>query len=396
MNKNTFELNNYNLSILQNKGKIYSYLNSKLDKAYFKLSKGSLVFALSGGDGMVSTSLDIDYDGATLYFSVEYNKWTTALQKFAYTDVLKFSLSKSLLKIFVDGRLDEINLGIISYEDNSLVANQLNSFIHDKKNEIIPSNHALELTPEILCNFDLVNNLFSTQNRINSIGVSKDNVMYADRSVVVKANLTSELPAQLFENLDEDDNHIYIHTYTLKLLALLAEFNNKVYFDDYYEVMYWSDDTTSVVIYSDSKNVSLPTAEQFEGIQPADKEVFFDVSIKDLKDSLNFFTGFYEGSSWKPLKFSLSKGSDVTLFYKHPTAEVNKTLTGVEASFDGEFVVESETLRKILTKISERFSDDSITVRFTYDAKDSDCDSPGVYCTVGEYYEFIVSKLLDE
>lgn len=393
-----FELNNYNLALIQRKNRLYSYLNGKLDKAYFKLTNGQFIIALCSGDGLVKTTLSIDYTGEDTYFSLDYNKWQIALQKFVGIDSLKFSLNKSLLKIYVDGSEDVINLGVITYESDSVVATKVNDFISDRKREIQSFNHHLTLNSELLSHFDLMNNLFSSQNRVNSIGLSKTDVMYSDRSVVVKANLSEELPDDLFSGIEDDDNHIYLHTFTLKLFEYLAEFNTDIYFDNDYEVIYWGDDETDLVLCSDSKNVNLPTEEQFEGIKPQNRDTFIDINIDDLRGCLDFFKGFYEESAWKPLKFILEKGKEVSVCYKHPTAEVNKTIVGTVSNFDSQFVLDAETLRKITSKIRERLSEGEVLIRFNFDdaSVPEDEKSPGVYCTVNNDYEFMISTLLDD
>ena len=60
-----FELNNTNLQILQKKNKLYTLLNTKFDKAYFKVSNGELIFALCSNNGIITTRLETNYEGET-------------------------------------------------------------------------------------------------------------------------------------------------------------------------------------------------------------------------------------------------------------------------------------------------------------------------------------------
>lgn len=393
-----FELNNYNLSLIQKKSRLYSYLNTKLDKAYFKLSKGQFMFALCSGSGLVRTTLNIDYDGDDTYFSLDYNKWQIALQKFVGVDNLKFSLNNSLLKIYVDGSEDVINLGVISYDENSDMAHKINDFIPDRKSHIKSFNHLLTLNDEVLSHFDLMNNLFTSQGRVNSIGLGKKDVVYSDRSVVVKAKLENELPDSLFTDLEEGDDYIYLHTFTLKLFEMVSEFNKEVYFDNDYEIIYWGDEETDLVICSDSRTINLPTDEQFEGIKPSNRDTFIDINIDDLRSCLGFFRGFYEESAWKPLRFVLEKGKDVLVRYKHPTADVHKTILGTVSNYNSGFILDAETLSKITSKVRERLSEGEVFIRFNFDddSVPEDERAPGVYCTVNDNYEFIISTLLDD
>ena len=391
-----FELNNTNLQILQKKNKLYTLLNTKFDKAYFKVSNGELIFALCSNNGIITTRLETNYEGETQYFSLDYRKWQIALQKFNNIDTINVSLEDSLLKLYVEGSFDEINLGTVPYTADSLPAKQIDDFMPNKSAEVKSCNHVLVLTPEIRSYFDLANSLFTVQTRVNSIGVSKTNVMYADKNCIVKENLTEPLSDDLFVGLDPDDNHIYLHTFTVKIMDILKDFNNTFYFNDEYELMAWEDDNTKLVIFSDDKNISLPTDEQLESFLPEDKNVYFDVNLMDLKNSLAFFVGFYSSEAWQPIKFTIEKDKDITLSYNHPTSEITKTLTGVKGNKEGSFLLDSEVLRKIIAKLSDRgFSEDQV-IRINYDEKDSGNDAPGVYCTVGNTYEFLISKLLDD
>ena len=399
-----FKINNYNLALLQEKSKLYGYLNGKLDKVCFKLDGTDFVVALNSGDGEVLTNLEVEYengstpDTTALYFSTDYQKWATTLQKFNGAECLHISLGESLMRVKIDGSQDVINLSLIYYDDCSQQADAITRFIAARRDEIKGFNHKLVLTPEILADFDLMGNLFTTQGRINAIGVSSTDVMYSDRSVVVKANLDEELPAELFDSLPDDDNHIQIHSFTLKLLDILSEFNKEAWFDSDYEVLYWADEHTELVLSSEAKVLALPTAEQLEGIKPINKDTYFDVNIDTLREGLAFFTGFYDGDIWKPVTFTLNKGEDVVLRYQKPSADLTKVLEGVESPFNCTFSVDSETLRKILQKIKDRYPNEELVVRFNCDddTVPSEDEAPGVYCTVGNTYEFNICKLRDD
>lgn len=392
----TFELNNYNLQILQKKNSIYSYLNSKFNKAHFKLTDGAFVFALCSSDGIIKTTLNVEYAGETKYFTLEYPKWVTALQKFSLADNIKLELNKKLLRMSVDGSNDIINLSVINADENSDSARKINNFVSMKKNEIIGVNHHLILTPKILADFDIMCSLFAQQSRINSIGICKTDVIYCDRATIVKSKFTEPLPDELFDSLEAGDKYVALHSFTVKLLELVSSFNTDVYFDKDYELLYWGDENTELIMYSDDKSIAFPTDEQYDSILPKDKNVHFDVNVNQLADSLNFFVGFYEGSSWRPLKFSLTEGNEVLLNYSHPTADIKKNLTDVIAPKNGEFSLDSDTLGKIITKIKKRFTTDNVMINVYYDDTSvSGAPAPGVFATVEDSYEFMLSRLSD-
>lgn len=396
MKNNTFELNNYNLQVLQKKNSIYSYLNNKFNKAHFKLANGVFTFALCSSEGIIKTTLEIEYTGETKYFTLDYLKWVTALQKFSSANTIKFELNKNLLRLSVDGSSDTINLSVIIDNENSDAARKINSFVSMKKNEIIEVNHHMVLTQELLADFDIMCYLFAQQSRINSIGICKNDVIYCDRATIVKSKFKEPLPDELFDSLESGEKYVALHSFTVKLLELVSSFNTDVYFDENYELLYWSDENTELIMYSDDKSIAFPTEEQYNSILPKDRDVNFSVNINQLADSLNFFVGFYEGSSWRPLKFSLTEGKEVLLNYNHPTADIKKSLTDVIASRNGEFSVDSDTLGKIITKIKKRFNTDNVMVTMYYDKTSvSGSSAPGVLAKVEDSYEFMLSYLSD-
>ena len=60
---------------------------------------------------------------------------------------------------------------------------------------------------------------------------------------------------------------------------------------------------------------------------------------------------------------------------------------------DGEFVLDSDTVRKILMKVKDKRVDKTTPLEavFTFDD-----DSPGVLCEIGDYYSIVFCKLNDD
>lgn len=381
------------LNVLTSMNRVYSFLTSKFKDAYIKLESGNMTFTLCSNDGMIATHIPLNYEGDTIYFSVDYIKWYNALLKYQKESEISVKITDNMLKLYILGSLDEINLGIVTYDSMSLPARQIDEFLPQKKKEIVDSNHLLTVNNEIKEDFILLNNLFTTQGRTNSIAISKEYIMYSDRSVVTKANLSSELPDSLFDGMEE--GKIYLHKYILKLIDSLCELNNNFYFDNSGEVMYWGDGTTDLIIYSESKYVALPSDDEFLMIQPQDKDTYFNVSVSKFKESLDMFLGFYSDLTWKPVKFSIAKDEDITLSYSHPTSAITKTLSGVKGTKDGSFILAFETMSKILSKLPEKEGENDVIIHVVYDAESvpSDERAPGVFWTVGDKYEFALSLL---
>lgn len=383
-----FIIDSSNLAELRNKGKLFSSLNGILTKTFFKVSDSEFLVLFRGTQGACSYSMNIECTcPSPIYYSIDYNKWYNAIQKFGNVSEINLTIKKSMLQISAPGTSDVINLGIVSYPENSSEAVIINSYLDERKEAEINDNYVFNLSEELLDNFKMMDSLFSAQGKVNSIGLTKDYVTYADRSVVVKANLIDTLDEALFATAEE--GLIFIHSTFLKLFPILSKINPTIIFSNEYDTFYWEGDNIRILLTSEPWDLALPTEEQWDMIKPQDETSSFSVDLSLLISSLKFFTGFYEETAWKPLTFEIVKGKEVNLYYRHPTTEINKTLLGVEGIVDGNFIIGSEILGKILSNIENRFSDEEQVV-VVYDE-----DAPGIYCKVNNTYEFVLSKMTD-
>ena len=390
--KISFNLNNYQLTTLKAKSKLYSMLNNLLTKAYFKLSNNLFEFCLRGGNGLIKTSIPIEYEGNPVYFSVDYSKWTVALQKFEDSEQIHFTLGGNLLTLKESNGQDVINLGVIKYDADSSEADILDNLLKKTGEAVKARNNEMTLSEELLDAFGLADSLFITQDKCNSIGLSKEDIMYASRALVLKIKLQEKLNADLFKDLAEGEDHIFIHSFVLKLLPLLAKFNSIIYFSDDYGVIYWNDNDSELVFTSESRKVALPDKEQWEAIKPQNEESYFEVDLNTLSEGLAFFNGFYTGTAWKPITFEVSANKEVVLTYKHPTTEITKTLNNTSSPYDGKFILNSEVLEKLVNRIRGHYKEGNINMLFNYDD-----EALGVYCSVGDKdYEVILSKLTED
>ena len=383
----TTTLINENLNTLRNKTKLYNYLSSYFTRAYFKVEREEFIFMLRGQTGVLQTSLPlrIPFEGK-VYFSVDYMKWQLALQKFEYADEVNLDFTQNLLKITSPNSSDVINLGIIYFKEDSSEATIMDRFLPTKKSEILDKKK-ITITDEIVDALNFADSLFTAQStQVNSIGLGRKDIMYADRATVMKIYLQSSLSDDLF--FDNEGNsigdYIFIHSLTIKLFNFLVKTSSEVYFTTDYGTLYWEDDSTQIFLVSEDRKVALPTAEEFEGIKPSPNNEF-EVNTDTLKKSLDFFAGFYEGSVWKPVTFNVIPGKEVMLYYRHPSAEITKALSGAQGNVEGAFTVDSETLKKVIGK--EYSSEDQIIINY-------DEEAPGIFIKTPKC-EAVVSKLDD-
>lgn len=386
-----FSLANGQFSMLQTRKKVYSLMHTGLrcNDAVFRLSAGMLDMGLVGTSGLVKTTFETDYSGETVYFTVDYQKFDTVLQKFLYADVLEFELSGSLLRLFTESGRDTVNLQATVLDAESSEADMLDTYADSCRAEYMNQNHVLSLTDDVRSGLSLFSALFGVGSKVNSIGLSSDRLVFSDRSVVIREHLAEPLPEVLFDG--SEDGYAYLHVDTVRLMDVLCQYRNEFCFDDAYDIMYWSDGPTVLIYQSDSKNVVLPTEEQWEGIKPFDPSVRFSFPLASFASVLDFFNGIYMETGWKPLEF-VSEDGAVCARYRNPLAEASKVLDGVECPFQGRFTVDADTLRAIVSKEKAVLPEDT-SVSFGFDADGCKSPAPGVYLTIGEGFEAVVSKL---
>ena len=383
------------MSIFQGKRKVYNTLYGSLDHTYFYLTSNKLDFALIGTSGLMKTSIDIEYDGPEICFGFDFKKFDTVLQKFSTEETVKFTIGDTLLKISVPNRSDVVNLQIVKEGSDSKAVANIKDGIQSLVERNINPKHRISLTQELINNVNLFNYVFNSSFNTNAIGLTQEYIMYSDRNVVIKSTLSERLSDDLFDTTTSESPYIYLHVDTLKLLILLSSFRNDYMFDDSYDILYWEDDNTKLIFNNETKMCALPDNDQYEGIKPHDTNVTFSISVSELDNTLDFFDGIYVESNWKPLNFETLAGHNVNVRYTHPTTDASKEIEGCVSNFTGSFLIDADTLKKILTKIKD-FGLAESDVVFNYD--EDTCEEPavGVMIHIGDKFEAVISKLVGD
>lgn len=372
--------------------KLYQYLYSSLTKSYITLDKNKFTFYMRGSVGVFKETFNVEYDSDPLTIYVDFSKWLNALQKFEYADSINISFAKSVMKISTPDSPDVINLSIISFpKDDAEIVAFINKIPKDKK-KIMDLGLKLTLTDEIISDFNLASSLFINQGRVNSIGLSKNGVIYADRSTILKTTFTSPIEDNLLKCIEDGEDYFYIHSQLISLMNIIYKDNPDIYFSDNYEEIYWANDDVELVYIYANRDLAIPTDEQLEAFIPQNPDSYFEVDLGIFKDALNFFNGFYEGSVWKPITFNCVANKEITMRYRHPSADITKELP-CSCSTDGEFILESDAIKKVTSKVKDKREDKSedMKIRVSYDD-----EAPGILCNIGDYCMVIFAKLEDD
>ena len=375
-----FTLSRELLDDIQKYNKLYNYLSQTFTKTYFVIGEDKFIIFLHGAKGAIKSVFDIEAPGKKRYFQIDYGKWLNGISKLAFSETISVRLTEKFIKLQIEGMSDTINLGIIPCENESSEAELINNFIEDRKEQ--EEDCKLQITDEVVKAITSATSLFSPAGQNNSIALTKQHVLYSDRSIVLKAFMKNPLD---FGNVDS----ILLHKYIAGLFVYIYRENPEVTFIDDYSTVCWKDGiNTYLVLTSEICEIVIPTEEELKSITPVENYGTLSVSRNSLLNSLNFFNGFYEASVWKPIVFKIEGGKEANLYYRHPTTEITKSLEHA-GDIDGEFIVGSDTLLKLVNRAGET-EDEATVVEFRYDQT-----SPGVYCKIGSVYEAVFAKLTE-
>ena len=376
-------LTSESLALLKEKAKLYSNMARYFKELYFKLTAGNFELILKGKSGALKTVLPtIDSDiTSDYYFGIDYQKWTNAIQKYGPTENIQLEIKKDTLYFLSQARTGTITLALTPYKAGSSTASVIDNLINKTLEDC---TRELPLTTDFLEKTGLMNSLFIPQIEVNAVGVNKTSLMNNTRIILGKTYLSDPVPDAFF-GTNDPENYVYIHTFFLGLLPLLTKTSASLMFDANYSTVGWQDEDTAFVMRSEPCSACLPSPDEWDALIP-DPGQKFEVSLSELKDTLQFFDGFYESGDWKPITFRLSANKAVELVYDHPTTIITQDLSSVP-DFDAEFMVDAGALSKVLAKVQESSAED-LQLTFTCGP-----DSEAVYMEAGADYKFLLAVI---
>ena len=370
-----FTLDQNGLSLLHEKGKLIGHLMSYVSKTSFILDEEdeSLTIFLKGPFLQYTETIPLSsFEGDVKHFEVDYTKFMNALSKMTFAEEIEISVTDKQLRVNTNGSTDIISLGIspILKADAQSLLDDLNTLY----SEIVTEKLTLELKGEILDSFRLAHSLFTTSGTNNAIIYDEDSIMYADRSVVLQVTLGDTEVSGRYE----------IHKNILALVPLVEKFSKTLLFSSKREFA-WSDGDSVLVIGSEPCEIAVPSKDELENIYPSDPWKI-EVSRDVLETGLEFFSGFYEASSWKPITFVVDEKEGLQLEYSHPTTELKKNISTISCEGSASFTVSSETLEKVL---DAGFESEKIYIEFNE-------DGPGVRVYFEDHkVDSLLAKLID-
>lgn len=308
----------------------------------------------------------------------DISKFVNAAKKTAGQGDLQMIYTFTPTTLRLQGAVDDrITLSVNNIELTNPDLVELMSFYDNRSPAIKDKGVQLQLSPEFMTFSKKAMSFMGVNIKNNSIAVYPDHLIYADRTIIYRENGTAN-----YGNSKLD--FFSLHKNVLSLFEFLEQ-TDVVYYDEATRTVCWEHPYVKnfrFIIMVETCNISIPSDSDLEAITPdALRRTRLGIKVSKLKEAIEFFSGMYEASIWKPITFEWTDQKILNLKYQHPTTDINKVLD-VEEIIEqtqpeienAEFILISDALKTTIEPLSD---DDQVTLEFN-DAKPDEQNGAGV------------------
>jgi len=358
--KTSIAITSASLEKLNKNARLFSYLSTSFTKMYADVSGDEMRLYYKGNKSLLSFKLLLEEEiQAPLCFSIDITKFLSAIKKMSEPSAsLRMMLSEnpSNITIYSPNSPDKITFSVNFFDRNSSEITSLLSFFTEKES-LFTTGHMLEITQEILDFASITNTYMSTINKNNAIVIAPDKLMYADRTVIVK--MFTPVSKTSFAD-------IKLHKFILGFMEFITTESNKLVVSNDSSFVKWSseiDPDFQVIMAIDPCVIGIPDQSDIDAITPEDNyREILEISPTSLMSAIEFFSGLFEASVWKPITFiwknDVNAGtSNMILTYSHPSTEVEKEPTGyiIDGTIKSQgatFTLISDSIKTLLGKMA--------------------------------------------
>ena len=356
----TLTLSASSIERLNKNARLFSYVMTAFTKTYCCVHQDNLIFYFKGPKSLMSFRAQLeDASQGNACFSIDITKLLSALRKLSVSgQTLRMTISDSPANITVYSNTtnDKISFSANFFDEKSPEITSLVTFFTDKEPIFSTNPSTLSITPALLDFAAITGSYMSTINKNNAIVVDKEKFLYADRTIVVKRY------AEAFESNILDD--VKIHKFILGFMEFVINDSPTLLISQDGNFVYWEsaiDNNFKAILVIDPCVIGIPSDSDIAAICPEDSDKqTIECVPASLIDSIEFFSGLFEASIWKPITFNWSEDKGVQriqLSYKHPSTEIlkdlaNYDLTGNLTAQEASFTLISDSLKILLTKSS--------------------------------------------
>jgi hypothetical protein len=322
----TIKLSAETVKTILDRSKIFSALQTQVSKYYCTVTadKKLKVIIKNGSRSLFETSFSIESsDIKELYFSVDFDKFLNALKKMPGDVDISIDEKNFTVVSTVSG--DRVTLTITIFDATSSEVDLLNTFF-ESKSKIFKEGYEFTYNP--FCHYFFnVAQFFMNGIKNNSVALYKNKLLYSDRSIIVSVDFPGEdFIAEL------KDDYITVHKYIMNFMSLVFKYNGLFTFSKDKNFVSWkADDDFKAILAIENCIITIPTEDDIKNIAP-DSDDHYEFDDEPFMNAIDFFSGFYDSSIWKPIyitfpKFNTGKDQEVKFFYKQPMVAEIETLT---------------------------------------------------------------------
>jgi len=355
------------LEKLSKNSRMFSYLMTSFTKTYGIIQNDKMSLYFKGNKSVVSLVLPLETPVTeAVYFSIDINKFLSAAKKIGDTMPLKLYINTTPPQILMtsDATNDKISFSATFYEADSAEILSLLSFYADRELSFT-NGEIFTASPAFLDFSHIASTYMGAINKNNSIALFQDRLVYADRTVIVRMK---ETVWQKSFGTDVNEYRL-LHKFILGFIDFVALDNPNFTLSENHEFIRWTsanDPDFWAILAIDPCVISIPEQDDLNAITPEDTYVqSIFVKPSRLAEAIDFFSGLFEASVWKPITFSWSidpttLAEKMVLSYHHPSTEVEKELA-IESIpsvpshtiTKAEFTLISDSLRTLLNRMPD-------------------------------------------
>jgi len=372
----TTTISNETIKALIGKSRFFSFVMNNFSGTYFVFDDHTLKIYLKGNRSVVAYELPLVGPVLTPFaITADLSKFINAAKKTVGSGDLEITFNLSPTTLRLQGAIgDKITLSVTMAD--VVATTDLASFWQDKSPAILDQGVELTLSPALVAFVRKSLTFMAVNAKNNSIQLSPTKAVYADRTIVYEEQALSNFTAT--PTVEE----LYLHRTILGLFEFL-EPGSTLVVEPLTRMVSWKHPVIQGfwgIFAIEPCSISVPSEDDLSGISPLPShKVQVTVKVSKLKEAIEFFSGMFEASIWKPITFIWKDGT-LKLTYLHPSTEVEKILDFEESFTTGptitaaDFTLISDSIR---TSIDVMRDDDLLNIGFN-DAKAGEPNGDGV------------------
>lgn len=371
------------ISILMEKTRLYATQWSGCNTVSFKIADNKLTLFLvdKSVNAYIRTSVDVEYDGQPIYFSLNKLMWNTVLGKYNCENNFEVEVTGDNKIKFTSGG-KSIDLACSTFSDPDI----LEGIFTEVKEETTTKGTELVVEHELLKDLELIYSLYRENykykdNHEPAIKIADDKIVYMDYLLI-----------GFIHNLRKRTGLTQGIQFNMELLPVIkasVSFCNSYFFTENVNgdtTVYWKDDTTEFIVTC-PRIAGSDCEVEIEASKPMDTEHGFDVSLSQFSAAMKLFDGFYE-TEYKEFVIDAVADESLTLHLNSYNVHIDETVQDTVPGITGKIGVRGPNMETVIDAMLKENQDDARMYFDEYEAR-------SLACTVGDEYFFIFGTIGD-